>query len=283
MHIAIDDTYGLAGNDNSKYVTRNRRTHLAVVFPDDQIDYIREEMRNSLDAFQKVSGTVAEEFHFVEIYNRTGSWKALKDSNSGLNIRIFEFFAEIYSQYQWPVLIQTVDDRTLNDHGIEYIDLKIEGLDLKKREDLSLFMLLAKIKDNYQSKNEPLTILIDEGREKPGKTFGNKVFRDWSGYSGMYQSSKSEPLLQIADFLAFCVNRTTHVILKDNRSDLDIWFCQLIASMRINCPDIRLSHLPKDFTTAQYDDLHKADRIEKKLEGSNSTIDSDATRQSFQS
>lgn len=35
MHIAIDDTYGPTVETNSSYVTGDRRTHVAVVFPDD--------------------------------------------------------------------------------------------------------------------------------------------------------------------------------------------------------------------------------------------------------
>lgn len=266
MHIAIDDTYGQAGDGTSEYVTNKRRTHVAVVFQDQDVQQVREQLKNYLSEVQSQTGINASEFHFVEIYNRTGTWASLKNNNSGINLDIIERFAEIYSENMWPVHIQTVDDLTLTDHGVTGFDNIIDGLDLKKREDQSLLFLLIKLKQRYKSMNEPITLVVDEGRRKPGTEFGKMTFHDWpKTYIGMYQSSKSEPLLQIADFLAFSINRLTHITLKSRRTEIDNWFIALCSFMRINSPDLAWSPIPKNFSPRDVDNVHKNDRRKKGL------------------
>lgn len=58
-----------------------------------------------------------KEFHFVDIYNGFGNWKPFKEDKR--NLRLIEAFGNIYSSYRWPVMVQTIDDRTLRDHGIQ--------------------------------------------------------------------------------------------------------------------------------------------------------------------
>lgn len=270
MYIAIDDTYGHAGDGKSEYVTNRRRTHLAVIFPDSEVQHIRTQIRKYLNEVTVLTGISAKEFHFVEIYNRSGPWEPLREDENSLNIKLFEFFACIYSKYKWPVFIQTVDDRTFADHGIGKIHAQFDGLDLGKREDISLFMLITKIKAAYKGSTESINLVIDEGRKKPGNLFGNEIFHDWQGdYHGTYQSSSAEALLQISDFLAFCVNRVTHTSLKQNRTDMDNWFIKLVSAMEINCRDLSPAALPINFNFNDIDAIHRIDRIRKGIESSN--------------
>lgn len=264
MYIAIDDTYGTAGDNTSKYVTSDRRTNLAVIFSDTQVKHIREQIRSCLIDISEKYEIAANEFHFYEIYNRTGVWKPLIDKHPNLGIAIFQAFAEIYSIYKWPVFLQTVDDRTLHDVGILQIDTRIDELDLTNREDLSLVMLICKIKRACKELKEPINLFIDEGRKKPGIPFGKALFYNWpASYVGTYQSSSEEPLLQIADFLAFCVNRNTHLQHKSERTDIDNWFINLVSAMGIDCSDLSLANLPAGFDTNHVDLLHQVDRIKK--------------------
>jgi hypothetical protein len=48
MHIAIDDTYGPNQPSTSEFVTGARRTHVAVVFEDNDVAYIRDQVRDCL-------------------------------------------------------------------------------------------------------------------------------------------------------------------------------------------------------------------------------------------
>ena len=105
------------------------------------------------------------------------------------------------------------------------------------------------------------------GRAKPGKPIAHTLFREWGDlYDGQYAESHLEPPIQIADFLAFSINRVTHLGLKEQRTEIDIWFLQLIASMDIFSDDLTQASLPVNFSTADIDKLHAADRKQKGLE-----------------
>ena len=266
MHIAIDDTYGPTVATNSEYVSGNRRTNVGIVFPDNDVKYIREQITNCLDFIKEEFSIEPGEFHFVEIYNRKSPWDKLPDK---ANLAIFEFFADIYQQYKWKVFIQTFDNRTLRDHGIDKIKGKINQFNLEKPSDLSLFWLLIKIKRFYFNSSENLNVFIDEGLGKPNSDVGHEVFHDYPNkYDGKFQSSHQEPLLQLADFIAFTVNRSTHLSMKNKRTDVDNWFLQLFNSMEINSSDLSKISIAGDysnFTVSQFDKAHEIDRSNKGL------------------
>ncbi|MEW9299454.1 DUF3800 domain-containing protein [Acetobacter oryzifermentans] len=263
MHVAIDDTYGPITATPSKYVTGARRTYVAVEFPDHAVAGIRANIVNCLAEMPSLLGISPTEFHFVDIYNRNKEWR---NAPGELNLKIFEFFAKIYRMHRWPVQVQTVDDRTLADHAIRF-DLSVDGIDLRERDGQALFFLLTKVKHRMPGPPEPLTLRIDAGRAKPGKPIANTLFREWGDlYDGQYAESHLEPLIQIADFLAFSINRVTHLGLKAQRTEIDIWFLQLIASMDIFSDDLMQASLPVNFSTTDIDKLHAADRKQKGLE-----------------
>lgn len=255
MHVAIDDTYGPNELDGSRYVTGSRRTHVAVFFPDDEVEEIRTQLRSMLEYVNTELNVAAKEFHFTDIYNRRGAWSACAQ---GENIAVFETFAEIYSQHRWEVRVQTMDDRTLADHGINGFSGKLDGLDLTDRSELSLaFLLLVKVKPALQATQEHSSIIVDEGIGKAGQSFGNQMFHDLEGrIQGRYANGINEPLLQIADFFAYSINRCTHIAYKESRSEIDDFFLQLIGTMAINSPDISTGLLPRDFTSFDTDLVH---------------------------
>jgi len=263
LYVAIDDTYGPNGPDLSRYVTGRRRSYVGVQFDDDEAAEVRHQLTDCLAAMPELFGVNPYEFHFVDIYNRSKVWKQATD---GANLTVFEFFADIYRQYRWRVHLQTVDDRTLRDHRLT-LKGRFDGIDLSKRPGQALFFLLAKIKATVPPEEGRLTVIVDEGMGKPGRSVGAAVFADWGDrYVGRYATSRQEPLLQIADFVAFCVNRSTHLALKAERSDTDLWFLNLVGSMGLRCDDLRQVSLTADFTVADFDDVHRADRESKGLE-----------------
>jgi hypothetical protein len=263
MHVAIDDTYGPTAAAPSKYVTGARRTYVAVEFPDDSVDDIRRNVVNCLAAIPDLGGIRPAEFHFVDIYNRKGAWEA---APAELNLKIFRFFAGIYGNYRWRVHVQTVDDRTLADHQVQF-DLSVDGIDLRERDGQALFLLLVNLKQRMPRPPERLTLRIDSGRGKPGKPIAKALFREWGDlYDGQYVESHMDALIQIADFLAFSINRVTHLSLKPQRTQLDLRFLDLIGQMGIVSDDLRLMSLPPDFTSEDIDAVHAADRRQKGLE-----------------
>ncbi len=171
MHIAIDDTYGPIGPTKSKYVSGARRTHIAVVFSDDGVEDVRTQIRNCLELTSEYLPLPPREFHFADIYNRVGPWKLL---NGHVNLGIIEAFCHIYSLYRWPVIIQTIDDRTLRDHGIKGYKGVVDGLDLSNRHDLSLMWLCIKIKLKFNKEPTPLALIVDEGQKRAERNLGSK-------------------------------------------------------------------------------------------------------------
>lgn len=270
MYIAIDDTYGGSDKDLSKYVTNSRRTHVGVIFNDDDVESIRYQVRAWLKQASKVIGVDLCEFHFVDIYNRYGDWSSV---NNGFNLFIFKLFADIYTLYRWEVVVQTIDDRTFNDHPEEkkiITDIansgKLAGFDFSKREDISLFWVMTKIKKRFPP-TEDVNIYIDEGIRKSGGSIGSEIFNDRK-FKSEFVSSKDEPLIQIADFMAFSLNRVTNLSMKEKRSDVDNWFIRTIGGMPLNSPDVSFMAVKKDFNKDHFDMAHKADRISKGLEKS---------------
>jgi hypothetical protein len=268
VHIAIDDTYGPQAPTKSRYVTGQRRTYVAVAFPEKDAPDIRKWMAESL---ARANGELAmgvarpDEFHFVDIYNRKPPWDQLPE---GGNLAIIQDFADLYSQHRWEVTIQTVDDRTLTDHGIVLAG-KVDELDVSKRDDAALLFLLMKLKKKYSSFEDLITFHVDEGRRRPGAPFCPRLLKSSFGIvEGRYAASSAEPLLQIADFLAFSINRSTHLSMKDGRTELDAAFLNMVGRMQIACEDILVAGLDPRFTSADFDALHTEDRIRKNLEKS---------------
>jgi len=263
LHIAIDDTYGPEDAKPSKYVTGARRTYVAVQFPDAEVEEVRENVRQCLGELPHLLGISPKEFHFADIYNRYGAWKQIP---KGHNLRVFEFFAEIYRQYRWRVHVQTVDERTLADHGLE-ISGSLDGMELGERDGQALFFLLLKLKKAVPPPPERLVLRIDAGRSKPGVAFASAVFREWGNrYDGRFAASDAEPLIQIADFVAFSINRSTHLQIKPQRTETDLWFLDLIGRMGIQSADLIQRSARSAFLTEDMDAIHSEDRERKGLE-----------------
>jgi hypothetical protein len=53
--------------------------------------------------------------------------------------------------------------------------------------------------------------------------------------------------------------------MKSNRTDTDTWFLNLVGGMGIDCDDLKLNKLPKNFSVADFDNLHLQDRTAKGL------------------
>lgn len=103
--------------------------------------------------------------------------------------------------------------------------------------------------------------------KKGGQPFGQAIFRDWKGkFGGHYASSSEEPLLQVADLLAFCINRNTYLATKENRTATDQEFLRITSKMRINSDEIAPVFLRGDFTIEDFDKFLAMDRAHKCLE-----------------
>jgi hypothetical protein len=78
-------------------------------------------------------------------------------------------------------------------------------------------------------------------------------------------SSSEEPLLQISDLVAFCINRSTHLSMKATRTDIDNGFLEIVGDMRIRSDKLEPMIIPPDFTPEDFDRFHVVDRLLKGL------------------
>ncbi len=265
MHVAIDDTYGPERITPTKYVTGARRTYVAIEFPDEQVNYIRQNIRDCVTWLEETLGAPLPELHFSDIYNRRGAWKSCA---AGVNLRVVSFFAEIYRLHRWRVHIQTVDDRTFADHNYNPSHV-VDGIDLSERDGRALFLLVLKVRKSVPQPPEPLVVRVDAGRAKAGSLFAPKSFRQWGNlYDGRYENSRIDPLLQVADFLAFSINRNTHLATKSSITDIDKEFLAMISDMDIQSKDIIRVESTMTSIRQDLERSHFEDRVAKGLEKS---------------
>ena len=110
-------------------------------------------------------------------------------------------------------------------------------------------------------------MLVDEGFDAAGAPIGEAVFREWGPrFQGRYASSKDEPLLQIADFLAFMLNRSQYLMSSGKKlTEVDHWFLGVWSDMAIDCADVSVTDLRLDSAVEDLDAGHDADRRRKDL------------------
>lgn len=140
------------------------------------------------------------------------------------------------------------------------------------KDDLALYFLQLRLKEwleeNKATYSTPIDIIIDEGRQKAGSCrdsiLSSKIV---TKNKIRYRRSSDEPLLQVADFIAFCHNRTQWILGKEERNKSDILFMDIFreASFNIiNLPKIRINEI-NDFTRDDFDYFHFQDKTEKNL------------------
>ena len=264
MKIAIDDTYGPVTGTSSALVTTARRTHVAVVFSDEEAKIASEIILRLLTHASKRLHSTIRELHFADIYNKSGAWK---NCPGKYNLAIMKYLMITYSKYKWRVLLQTIDERTMRDHPQLVSFPSIEGLNPQERSELSLILLLLKIRIELANTMPQIEMYVDGGLKKVGNPIGKQIFSGWqNSATGHFTDSAKQPLLQIADFLAFTINRITHLSLKSERSILDFRFLQAVSKMQLNCEDLTIFEAKRDFTRADFDEAHLSDRRLKGLD-----------------
>ena len=125
---------------------------------------------------------------------------------------------------------------------------------------------MTKVKRSLRGATGALVLRVDEGLGRAGTAFAPSFFREWGGqYDGQFAKSSTETPIQVADFLAFCINRSTYLQIKPARTDTDLWFLDLVAKMQIVCDDLIQTSFARDFSISDVDDVHAEDCKRKGL------------------
>lgn len=239
--IFIDDTGspGIQGAPNNYHP--ERKTWVAVIVPPSQAAEVTVQMPGALKELRRSIG--AHEFHFTEIYSGT---KQFKGVDLQVRLGLFRFMAHIFSEYGFPVMVQTFDPETLADvrsRGEGQLPDSIPYFNFNDCGDLALFFLLLRLKW-YMQKTDTFgrvkaRVFIDEGFKKNGIAMRIPIFEQvFSDGQICFAKSSSIYPIQLADFAAFSLNRTQLLGGKASRTPLDQELLRILSPLAFNYVNI---------------------------------------------
>jgi hypothetical protein len=235
--VFIDDTGSPGLVTASPRLHPARSSWVAVVVPRSHMPEVLEQFPGALDELSRVAP--ASEFHFGDIYAGRKEFDGLPIE---VRLALFKFMATIFRTYHFPVIVQTFDPISLAEirSGAKFPD-SLGPFKLTRPADAALFFLLLRVKWYLQEQMGPglARVFIDEGYKNSGiairiPTF-EAAFAD--GLVCFANSSSIHPI-QLADFAAFCMNRTQLLLGKDNLSDLDRQLLEILSPIAWNYVNI---------------------------------------------
>jgi Protein of unknown function (DUF3800) len=252
--VFVDDTGSPGLEGTPAHLHPQRKSWVAVVVPRSEIAEIWQQFPQAINELELLTG--ASEFHFTDIYSGR---RAFRGVPLPARLGVFEFMAYIFSVYKFPVLVQTLDPDTLKDlRDRGSFPDRIGPFNFRKHEDLALFLLLLRVKwhleKKYPASERLARVFVDEGFKHNGRAIVIEplkgVFAD--GLICFGRSSSILPL-QLADFAAFCLNRTQLLLGRPELNGLDealLRIIQPIAWNYQNIPQLFLDDwFPKDEPT----------------------------------
>lgn len=233
--VFIDDT-GSPGMPNTPAgLHPDRKSWVAVVIPPKQVSPIAINLNEAIDALGSDLGL--EEYHFVDIYSGKGPFREVSMDK---RMQIFKMFAALFYIHEPAIYVQTFDPVVHGQLAAATLPPKLpkvaDCFDMHSYKDAALWLLLVRVRDHLMekrsSKNHRAMVVIDEGLKKAGSCVEVDVLDDVF-LDGRLHFEKSflSPMLQLADFAAFCLNRSQNIIRKDNRSDLDFSFLRILEPL----------------------------------------------------
>lgn len=253
--VAIDDTGSPGSNIESIYLRDSRKTHVALLLTAAERTYVEDQMVNILAVIKEHFGP--RELHFVDIYNGNNEWQTVERQ---MRISIFHIFFQVVKQHKFQFIVQTCDPDFLINNGIpiDKVNHEVDGLRLTNHHELSLFFLLVRCKSYIEKKSgnfgRPVDFAIDQGIRSTGYKQKSTILQGLATNDEfVFHDSKDFLPLQLADFGAFCLNRSQLLAVKgDQRTDFDNYMLELISDSKIDFVNIKktrvnISELDKDY------------------------------------
>jgi hypothetical protein len=237
--VFVDDTGSPGLGSADKRLHPERKTWVAVICSPDNVAEVLDQMPGSLEELRKVTG--ATEFHFTDIYAGKGQFRG---TNPSLRIALFEFMAHMFLLYNFPILVQTLDPVTVEEvRGRGNFPKRLGPFNLMKQEDLALFCLLVRVKtflkENATAAGPWARVFVDEGYKKNGAMLVMPSLRECfvDGFVCFAKSNAVFPI-QLADFAAFCLNRTQLILAKENITEFDRTLLEILSPIAWNYRNI---------------------------------------------
>jgi hypothetical protein len=204
-----------------------RKTWIAVITPPNQVTDLMDRLLPAGLALLSALGLKSPEFHFAEIWAGKGEYKKL-DLQQRLDI--FRFMSDIFTTHQLKVLVQTFDPdnaAVLRDQ-CDWLPESVGPLKLSNHEDLAFFFLTYRVHEYLKERNATACVLADEGRLKSGGWINWSVPTFYGG-GILFTTSQLVPLIQLADFGAYILNRWQLLRVKDRLNELDKTLLRIIS------------------------------------------------------
>lgn len=247
-YIYIDDTGNAQHRSGFKYDTSNSASWCAIILNEKQYSSAQMFMNNMLKELQNQLSI--DEFHFTDIFSAKGIYRSIEN-----RFDIFKEFSGFSAFEQYIVLFQSFSEDDYERNKLVKSQIVVDGFKLYNYSDFALYNLLLQIKVYLTSNSEystPYRIIIDEGRCKNNSSQDCSILGDsLENQRILYKSSKEEPMLQLADFTAFMLNRCTWLNMKDNLSKYDKEFLKIASFANFNTPFLRSMKLHIDSNRKQ--------------------------------
>ncbi len=265
--IFIDDTGSPGYETNSKHLHLNRKTWVAVLLSPRKFKEVADQMPGAIDEIKKRFGV--KEFHFTEILYGKKKYKGIDLSE---RLGIFNFMSYIFSIYKFPLVCQTFNPEQIEEYGVfSKIQNILPGFDLSNPSHAAFWFLIMRTKkylqDNKYDLSEKAVVFVDEGLKRAGYVYDvpglSKDFVDGKIY---FDSSEKVFPIQLADYAAFCLNKSQMIMTKEKKTDLDIALMEIISNAKfnfLNLPKIEIDI--NNYNANDFDEFHRKDRTEKGL------------------
>jgi hypothetical protein len=246
--VFIDDTGSPGLSETPEGLHPERKTWVAVVVPRSVIAEVWEQFPHAIDELRRLTG--ATEFHFADIYSGR---RAFKNVPFASRLGLFAFMAHLFDQYGFPVFVQTLDPESLEDvRARGAFPERLGPFYFRRHDDLALFFLLLRVQwhleAQYPEAERRARVFVDEGFLRSGTAIEvdnlQHIFAD-----GLICFGRSDSILpiQLADFAAFCLNRTQLLLRRSIRSELDVSFLRIIEPIAWNYQNITRTTLDLSF------------------------------------
>jgi len=234
--VFIDDTGSPGLHSTPHGLNPDRKSWVAVVVDKSLMPEVWRQLHLALEELQAL--VPCRELHFANIYMGRSSFKGL---DWKIRMAIFRFMVHLFKEYNLQIIVQTLTPESLPEWR-SFLNISLRKLalfDLNSHVDLALFILLIRVraylKEEFLDGQRLARVFVDEGFKKDGRAMLLKPFDDVFA-DGLVCFARSDTILpiQLADFAAFCLNRSQLLLDKPKLEHRDREFLEITSPITEN-------------------------------------------------
>jgi hypothetical protein len=261
--VAFDDTGSPGTKTPSSWLKSHRKSYVGVILLPEQVEQLTNIMNAGIKATKCRFGI--DEFHLTDIMNGKGQWSHVSGDD---RFDTFKVLCDVFSKHYIPCVAQTwsPEHYQLNNLNIEEID-DFENLNKENYEHFAFYFALIKSIKYLINKNIniPANFFCDEGIRKAGASLEFSFLEKIGTESKVnFEESKSNIYLQIADFAAYCFNKSQMLAVKESKTTSDWEILEYISNSGFDFLDtVTVSASKKQIDHQFYDYMQWLNHSEK--------------------